>query len=494
VDLTVELAAEYGVALDRPGFDRALDEQKQRSRSGKKADLARHAEAAAGYESILRRSGETTFLGYETLVAEATVQAILRDGIEYDKLAAVGDEELRTPAGARAELILDRTPCYAEGGGQVGDRGVLRNAAGDVVFEVEDTVRPVGGLIVHRGILRGSVRQGERLTAEVFADRRAATMRNHTGTHLLHRALRNVVGDRARQAGSLVAPEYLRFDFPFDRALTDAELQEIEDEVRQVIREDRPVTIEYLPMAQAIKGGADAFFDEKYGETVRTIRVADYSFELCGGTHCRATGQIGGFVITGERSIGSNQRRIEALTGAGADAWLRARSTLVDEAAAALGAQTPQAIRDRIAALQADLREARRRLREGGGGGAQTPKDLASRAEDVDGVRLVAAAGAWASIDELKAAAKALRALVGPGVIALALEADEPQLFVTVSDDLVTRGLAAGDLVRVAAGEVDGKGGGRPEMAQARGSRREGIPAALDAIRTAVRAALTRAD
>jgi alanyl-tRNA synthetase len=494
VDLTVELAAEYGVAVDRTGFDAALAEQKERSRSGKKADLARHAQAAAGYEAILRRTGETAFLGYETLTADGTVVAILRDGIEYAELAAVGDEELRTPAGAQAEIILDRTPFYAEGGGQVGDRGVLRDERGDVVFEVDDTQRPVGGLIVHRGTLRGRVRVGERLAGEVFAERRAATMRNHTGTHLLHRALRNVVGERARQAGSLVAPDYLRFDYPFDRALTDDELREIEDEVRRIIREDRPVTIEYLPMRTAIDAGADAFFDEKYGETVRTIRVADYSFELCGGTHCRATGQIGGFVITAERSIGSNQRRIEALTGEAADAWLRARSTLVDEAAEALGAQTPEAIRDRIAALQAELREARRRLRQGGGGGAPSPRDLVASAQDVDGTRVVAAAAAWGSIDELKAAAKAVRGILGPGVIALALEADEPQLFVTVSEDLVGRGVAAGDLVRVAAAAIDGKGGGRPEMAQARGTRRDGLESALEAIRSSLRAALTRRD
>src|SRR6185503_15831168 len=155
--------------------------------------------------------------------------------------------------------------------------------------------------IVHRGTLRGRLAVGDTLRAEVDADRRAATMRNHTGTHLLHRALRNVVGERAKQAGSAVAPEYLRFDFPFDRALTDAEKRAIEDEVRRIVRDDRPLSVEYLPMADAIERGADALFDEKYGETVRTVRVPDFSFELCGGTHCRATGQIGGFVITAEK-------------------------------------------------------------------------------------------------------------------------------------------------------------------------------------------------
>ncbi len=208
---------------------------------------------------------------------------------------------------------------------------------------------------------------GETVSAEVDAERRAHTMRNHTGTHLLHRALRNVVGERARQAGSLVTPDYLRFDFPFDRGLTRDETRAIEDEVRRIIRDDRPVSIAFMPMADAIEGGADAFFDEKYGETVRTIRVQDYSFELCGGTHCRASGQIGGFVITGERSIGSGMRRIEAVTGAAADALNRERLDALERAAEAVGAQGVDAVPDRIAALQEELREAKRRLKAGGG-------------------------------------------------------------------------------------------------------------------------------
>jgi Ser-tRNA(Ala) deacylase AlaX/spermidine synthase len=213
--------------------------------------------------------------------------AIVRDGMEFDELTGHGE----------AEVVLDRTPFYAEGGGQVGDQGVLREAGGgSELFTVGDTQRPLGGLIVQRGMLHGRLRVGETVDAVVDAERRAHTMRNHTGTHLLHRALRNVVGERARQAGSLVTPDYLRFDFPFDRGLTDDERHAIEDEVRRIIRDDRPVSIAFMSMQDAIEGGADAFFDEKYGETVRTIRVQDYSFELCGGTHCRATGQIGGFI------------------------------------------------------------------------------------------------------------------------------------------------------------------------------------------------------
>jgi alanyl-tRNA synthetase len=313
-------------------------------------------------------------------------------------------------------------------------------------------------------------------------------MRNHTGTHLLHRALRNVVGDRARQAGSLVTPDGLRFDFPFDRGLTSDEKRAIEDEVRRVVREDRPVTVEYLAMATAIERGADAFFDEKYAETVRTVRVEGYSFELCGGTHCRASGQIGGFVITSERSIGSGVRRIEALTGAGADAYLRARTEQLERAAEAVGAISVDAVADRIAALQGELRDAKRKLREGGGGASGLPKpgDLRDRVESFDGVSIVTLAAPFESSDAMKGYAKDLRSALGANVIALALDGDEPQVFVTADAAAVARGISAGDLVKIAVGVIDGKGGGRPEMAQGRGTRREGVADALAVIRTAV--------
>ena len=273
------------------------------------------------YGAIQARAGDTEFLGYETTTAEGRVVAILRDGIEFDELtgrapprsSSIGRRSTRRAAARSATAASIR-----EAGG------------GSPLFAVEDTQKPLGGLIVHRGTLHGRLRVGETVSAVVDAERRAHTMRNHTGTHLLHRALRNVVGEGARQAGSLVTPEGLRFDFPFDRAVTHDELRAIESEVRRIIREDRTVTPSYMTMQEAIDAGADAFFDEKYGETVRTVRVDGYSHELCGGTHCRATGQIGGFVITGERSIGSGMRRIEALTGAGADAWHDARVATLD--------------------------------------------------------------------------------------------------------------------------------------------------------------------
>jgi alanyl-tRNA synthetase len=316
----------------------------------------------------------------------------------------------------------------------------------------------------------------------VDAERRAQTMRNHTGTHLLHRALRNVVGSAAHQAGSLVAPDYFRFDYHMDRPLTADEKRAIEDEVRRVVRENRPVTTVVRSMAEAIAAGADAFFDEKYGERVRTVSVEGYSLELCGGTHCTASGQIGNFVITADRSIGAGVRRIEALTGDGADAMLRDRVALLDRVAEVLGSNTVEGAPDRAAALQEELKEARRRLKAGGGG---TPKvaDLVAKAvEPAPGIKLVAHSGSFESPEQWKSFCKEIRGAFASGVIAVALDAEAPQLFVTVSQDLVSRGISAGELVKVAMPSMEGRGGGRPEMAQGMGTRREGIASALAAI------------
>ncbi|HEX7496618.1 MAG TPA: alanine--tRNA ligase [Candidatus Limnocylindrales bacterium] len=482
VDLTVDMAAEYGVRVDRDGFTVAMAEQKNRSRKGTKADLARNAELGDMYQSIQRRAGETKFVGYDGTEAEARVLAILRDGTEYQELAGHGE----------AEVVLDVTPFYGEGGGQVGDRGELLEAGGGSgLFAVEDTQKPIAGLFVHRGQLHGRLRVGETVTARVDAERRARTMRNHTATHLLHRALRNVVGAEAHQAGSLVAPDYLRFDYPLERALSADERRAIEDEVRRVVRENRPVTTMVQPMAEAIAAGADAFFDEKYGEKVRTVRVEGYSLELCGGTHCSASGQIGGFVITADRSIGAGMRRIEAVTGDGADALVRARLTLLERIAEAVGATSPDSIPDRVASLQEELREARHRLRAGGSG-LPKPAEVASGAQEVaPGIRFVAYSGSFESPEQWKGYVREIRSALGNGVIAVAMDAEVPQIFVTVSPDLVGRGVSAGDLVKVAMKPMDGRGGGRPEMAQGMGKRRDGIGAAMAAIADTLRAAGT---
>ncbi len=476
IDLTVELAAEYGVRVDRDGFEAALEKQRRRSRSGKKLDLARQAEQTALFDSIARRLGDTAFRGYETTTALGRIGAIVRDTTEYESLEARADAEGHVGAAADAQIVLDESPFYAEGGGQIGDRGVLRDAAGEVVFSVEDTQRPVAGLIVHLGKLHGKVRLGEEVSAEVDPRRRASTMRNHTGTHLLHRALRNTLGDAARQAGSLVTPDHLRFDYSSDRGLTPEERHTIEHEVRRVIREDRVVTPQLMSMADAQAAGADAFFDEKYGENVRTIRIEGYSHELCGGTHCRATGQIGGFIITGERSVGSGMRRIEAVTGEAAEALTEERFRLLDAAMSAAGVQTP----DRIAARIDELKERRRTAAAQNARSVPTAQAAVKAAELLHRGAFVSMMGGFGSMEELKAWAKEVRATLKSGVIAAGLDDPEkPQLFVTVSDDLVEQGVDAADLVRDAMTQIGGKGGGRPEMAQGKAPEPHALAAAL---------------
>ena len=480
IDLTVELTAEHGVRVDRAGFETALQQQRERSRSGKMQDLARQAELTALFSGVARRVGDSAFVGYESTTAVGRVVAIVRDGTEYQELEARGEVELRVEPGAEAQLVLDRTPFYAEGGGQIGDRGVLRDARGEAVFTVADTQRPVAGLIVHHGRLHGRLSIGQELSAEVDASRRERTMRNHTGTHLLHRALRNTLGDSARQAGSLVTPDYLRFDYPFDRGLTPGERHSLEHEVRRVIREDRAVTPAYMGMAEAIEAGADAFFDEKYGETVRTVRVEGYSHELCGGTHCRATGQVGGFIITGERSIGSGVRRIEAVTGEAAEALAEERFRTLEEAVSAAGARSAAQLRARIE----ELKEQRRKVPPIASPVTLSPVTAAQGALELAMGRLVAYAGDFDTLDSLKAWAKEVRSALGSGIVAAGSNTlDTPRLFVTVSPDLVEQGLDAAALVRDAVTASGGKGGGRPEMAQGKVPGPMELEAALQKLR-----------
>ena len=397
--------------------------------------------------------------------------------MEFDELTGHGE----------AEVVLDQTPFYAEGGGQVGDQGVLREpGGGSELFTVSDTQKPVGGLIVHRGAPprpsagRRDGRSGRRRRTGAHS-----TMRNHTATHLLHRALRNVVGERARQAGSLVTPDYLRFDFPLDRGVTDDELRAIEDEVHRIIRDDRPVSIAFMSMAEAIEGGADAFFDEKYGEQVRTIRVQDYSFELCGGTHCRATGQIGGFLITGERSIGSGMRRIEAVTGVAADALVRERFDR--PRASRRGARRAVGRRRRGSDRRAPGRAPRDEAPAQGGGGAGLPKpgDLAAgrsrspRASGSSPRRLP-----YDSMDALKARRArpqrrcSVRASSRWRSMQTSHSCSSP--CPTISSPRASR---PGTLSAPRCRPLEGRGGGRPAMAQGRGTRREGLDDALAAIR-----------
>jgi len=430
------------------------------------------------YEEILRRVSETEFVGYEQLDAESTVVALLRDGAEVPALAA-GDE---------GQLIVGRTPFYSERGGQVGDAGQILDARGKLLAEVSDTQRPVGALTVHTIRSAAPLKVGDAVTMCVEPVRRAATMRNHTATHVLHRAIRIVAGVDAKQRGSLVHPDYLRFDYPLERALTRDERDQTEAEVRRAVREDMAVVVAQMSMGEAVKAGADAFFDEKYGEVVRTVRMEEYSHELCGGTHCRATGQIGSFVITSERSIGSGLRRIEAITGAAADEYLRQQSRTLEASAEAAGAQDAHTTPQRIAALQAELKEAKRRAKAGGSARMDLAA-LAAQATKQGALSILVAILDVEDDEALKEAAKQLRKKMGPGVLALVRPAESPEIFVSVEESAEHD---AGALAAAAATALGGRGGGRPTMGQGRGAVGSSADEAAAAIARALSVGVTR--
>ena len=471
IDLTVELAAEAGVAVDRSGFEAALDEQRQRSRGGKKAELADHAAATARYEEILRRVGETEFVGYERLVERSKVRAIVGPEGELQRLSS----------GERALIVVERTPFYSERGGQVGDAGEIRsvNGTGGIVATVSDAQRPVGAMTLHSVHARAPIAVGDEVELRVDATRRADTMRNHTVTHLLHRAIRIVTGPDAKQRGSLVHPDYLRFDYPLDRSLTREERDAVEAEVRRAIREDMTVVAEEMSMAEAVMAGADAFFDEKYGEKVRTIRMEDYSHELCGGTHCRATGQVGSFVITSERSIGSGLRRIEALSGSAADDYLRDQVRIVEASIEGLGAQSAAQLPTKISALQAELREAKRKAKQVGGG-VDLAALVASAVKGSDGCSVILATIEADDMEGLKAVAKGLRKRLGAGVLALVRPSDAVEIFVSVEG--TDGGPDAGKIAAAGAAAIGGRGGGRPALGQGRGAEGAEPHAAIEAM------------
>ena len=319
IDLTVELAGEYGVRVDRAGFETALEEQRVRSRTGKSGRIP-----SGGGDRPVRRHRPVDWRHPLPGLRHDRLRRVVWWPSRVTQRRTRNSRPTRGRVAGRrlprAELVLDQTPFYAERGGQVGDTGVPGRRRTSCCSRWKTPSGRSAASSCTGARCTAASRSARRCTAVVDAKRRAHTMRNHTATHLLHRAVRNAVGASARQAGSLVAPDYLRFDFPFDRALTDEERHQIQDEVRAIVRDDLPVTARVMTMQEAVDGGADAFFDEKYGEQVRTIRVEGYdSFELCGGTHCRASGQVGGFIIVSERSIGSGMRRIEAVTGGAAD-------------------------------------------------------------------------------------------------------------------------------------------------------------------------------
>ena len=460
-ELTVEMAAEQGLSVNEQDFLEAMERQRERARAA-----AAQSFAYRGTEGYADLAGKTTFCGYEELEATATVLHLLKEGKEAENVRA----------GDAAEVILDYSPFYAEAGGQVGDKGMLE--AESVRARVEDTRSPAEGVhALHVVVEEGELVRGEQVRAVVDADRRHAIMRAHTATHLLHHALRQVLGPHALQSGSLVEPDRLRFDFAHFSALTPQEMAQVEDIVNRHVLGLYPVDATVVPLAQAREAGAMALFGEKYGDNVRMVRVGDFSVELCAGTHALNTGAVGLFKIIAQASVGAGLRRVEAVTGFAALEYLRHQ-----ESALARSAELLRAAREdvpaRIEALQRELREAQRRIESLQARGAGAIADeLVSRAQAVGDARVVAGRAANLSPEALRNLADVVLERLGVGVVVLGTEADGKVLFVgEVSKDLTQRGVHAGKLVGEVAKTAGGGGGGRPDFAQAGGRD----PARLD--------------
>jgi alanyl-tRNA synthetase len=474
LDIARDRAAERGFSVDEDGFKTAMEEQRQRARKATKFGLDAWQES---YRALALP--ETTFLGYNSLAADSAVLNIMRDG------AAVNEAR----QGDTVEVVLNQTPFYAESGGQVGDAGLLTGPRG--VVQVSDTQKALGGAVVHLGTIReGSLQVGETLQAAVDVERRLDIARNHTATHLLHKALQGTLGEHATQHGSLVAPERLRFDFSHLQGVSPEELRSIELQVNAAIRADLPVETAVLPYAKAIQSGATALFGEKYGDTVRVVTVGQddpptsaegyFSRELCGGTHLHRTGQIGFLKITSEGSIGAGLRRVEAVTGRGAEEYLNQRLSLLAAVGEALQA-TPENVVTKANALETNLTAAHREVERLQRDLARQHLDaLANQVREIRGVPVLSARVTAASIESLREQGSWLRERLGSAVIVLgALVSEKPAFVALVTPDLVARGYKAGDVVRKVSAAAGGNGGGRPELAQGGGTDASKLDEAL---------------
>jgi alanyl-tRNA synthetase len=482
LELTEELARDVGLGVDREGFAAALEHQRAVSRAGA---AGRFADTVRARAELYARYGQqpVDFVGWRQLEAEATLIGIL----EPTRAIEIAE------AGQEVEVILDRTPFYGEAGGQVGDTGLIRTETG--VADVIDTQRPTPELVVHRCHVReGFLQVGQRAVALVDRDRRAAIQRNHTATHLLHAALRRVLGEHAQQAGSLVAPDRLRFDFTHLQPLSLEQLWAIQRFVNERVLLDEPVEVEYLSYREAIADGALALFGEKYGETVRVVSVPGVSKELCGGTHVDRTGEIGLFLITDESSVASGVRRIEAITGmrSAEFTWellrvARELSQQLHVPIAQLGAEVIQ--------LQEALRQSRRETeRLQAELATERAAQLVQQAISVDGLKVLSARVEAPSIDVLRAIGDRLRDRLGSGVVILGTAiAHRPALIAMATRDAVQRGVDAGALIRAIAPIVGGRGGGKAELAQGGGTDptrlEEALAAAQALVQQQVRAA-----
>ncbi|MBV9647677.1 MAG: alanine--tRNA ligase [Candidatus Eremiobacteraeota bacterium] len=480
-ELTREIAAEQGIAVDLMGFEHEMEEQRRRGREDalRKRPVVVAKEdvpaARAATTSTDGGSNETQFTGYQGLETDATLLAIVRDGAHVEGIEA----------GAEADLILDRTSFYAEKGGQIGDRGTI--SSDGAAFDVTDTqFLGNGKRVVHRGsLVHGMLRVGQRVHAAVAPQWREEIRREHTSVHLLQRALKEIVGEDVVQRGSWVGIDRQRFDFS-GPSLTPEQRAAVQRRVNELIRADYHREVIELPIDEARKTGAITMAGEDYGDRVRVVSFGP-SKEFCGGTHAETSGELGTFIIVSESSIGSGIRRIESIVSRSADAYIERQQNVLASLSEALSTK-PEELAERIARLQNETREAQKAAAELRSRVAAADADAyVKRAETIAGRQLVAAVVPDVDADALRTLGNAIRSRLRTGIIALAgVQNGSVSLFVTVSDDLTKSGVHAGNLVKTAAPLVDGKGGGAPGQAQGGGKKPEGAEAALGAIRTAL--------
>ncbi|GGJ11984.1 alanine--tRNA ligase [Alicyclobacillus cellulosilyticus] len=473
IDLTEEIAREHGVNVDRAGFEAELAAQRERARQARQV-----AEGMSSERGVLETiTTPSRFVGYDTLTAAAEVTAILVDGELVDVL----------DAGQEGQVLLDQTPFYAESGGQIADRGRLASAAADA--EVLDVRKAPHGQHLHTiRVVRGRIATGDKLQAQVDEAFRRDIVKNHTATHLLHKALRDVLGTHVAQAGSLVEPERLRFDFSHFGALTPEELRQVEDRVNEAVWRDHPVIIREMDLDEAKAMGAMALFGEKYGRRVRVVQAGE-SIELCGGCHVERTGIIGLFRIVAETGIGSGVRRIEAVTGRHAYRYVQAQEGLLRQAAdllKAAPADVPARVErllQEVRGLERELESARARLSH------SRAAELRDQAVTVEGIPVVAAVVPDADIEAMRQMVDVLRGLLPSHVVVLGSAAGgRPQFVAAVSKDLQARGFHAGQIVKQVAAVTGGSGGGRPDMAQAGGKDAAKLAQAVASVPGLVRA------
>jgi alanyl-tRNA synthetase len=469
LDLMDEIAREQGLTLDMPGYERAMEEQRARARKSWKGSGESQVDPA--YLALSKTLPPTEFVGYETLESDVEVLAILKDKTPVDT-ASSGDE---------IELVFDKTPFYGESGGQVGDKGILRLPEGEVV--ISDTQKPVPQLHVHKGkVKRGTIQKGQRGGAVVDPDSRQRTVLNHTATHILHATLKQVLGDHVKQAGSLVAPDRLRFDFSHFSDLDYREFYRIEEVVNQVIRANMPVKTFITSLDDALRRGAVAMFGEKYGDQVRVVQIGDFSMELCGGTHARASGDIGLFKLINESSVAAGIRRVEALTGPGALEYIQ-RETDRLRSISLLLKTNPADLINRLEKLLATSREQEREIEQLKARLASSQVDeLLDTSREIKGIRVISAQVDNLDLKGLRTLVDNLKDRIKSGIILLGtVEDGKVSLVAAVTKDLTDR-YHAGTLVKEVARIVDGSGGGRPDMAQAGGKSPERLKEALEKV------------